>query len=335
MITESFHTSPGPSPGQVPIVEAFDARLGAPGFAWSGRVVARFETAALAEREERSAPGASPAASPAGSPRFLTLLGPGRPLVPWSLRLAAGLDRLEPDLSLRVEDATVWLGRASLGAVLGPCSLVGCGHCLAATGHGAQRMTGTELARRLALLPLPRRALALLGQARPEGTPLERQCVTTAALGLETLLGALGSGHQAALGTAARRLSGLGPGSTPTGDDLLVGVAASAWTLCRAGLVADGILETFCRALRALPEEGTTPTAFEMLQEAAEGFFPAPLVELTGALTRPGASREALASPTAELLTLGRQSGADMLAGAVALADRAARNAAPVAREAS
>jgi hypothetical protein len=185
-------------------------------------------------------------------------------------------------------------------------------------------------------VPLPRRAMALLGLASPDGSTLERQATTVTARRLDAFLDAIcNKGSKETLGAATRRLSGLGPGSTPTGDDLITGAAAAAWALGGAGLLPARRLRALCDAIEELPSDCTTPTAREMLWEAARGYFAEPLLEFVCALASKYSTAQELEALASSLLTLGHTSGADLLAGAMALSKRAAWTAAPVAREAT
>ncbi len=129
---------------------------------------------------------------------------------------------------------------------------------------------------------------------------------------LQALTQALSSGDPAAAAAAAQRLAGLGPGLTPSGDDLLAGALAfSAWG-DHAGVLADG------RALRAALRDAamprTTRFAAQMVDAAARGHVFAPLARLLGALLR----RETAGPPDiAPLLAVGETSGGDMLTGVV------------------
>lgn len=302
-------------------IDRFDARLGAPGFRWEGQVAAVFETAALAALEP---PGPDADRQP-DAPVLLSLLGPSRPLLPWSLRLPRGLERLSPGTPVRVQEKVLWICSQDATEGVERHALSGEGLCLSAAGLPCERSAARPtINARLATLPCPRRTLALLGRQAPEGTPLERLATTKATAGLKALLAILFTEPTGeALLAAARRLSGLGPGSTPTGDDLLVGCAAAAWTLRGAGLLPERRLGALRHCLDRLPAACTTPTAREMLREAAGGHFAEPLLGLVQLLVRRDTTTPALATATGALLALGHLSGADLLAGALALSHRA------------
>jgi hypothetical protein len=123
----------------------------------------------------------------------------------------------------------------------------------------------------------------------------------------------------------ARALSGLGPGLTPTGDDLLVGVAAACHRLVAGGCWPAARRDLLAAALAGMGDTGTTAVAREMVGRAAAGHFPEALtgfVELLGDRDRRADQVQAAAG---RLAGIGAHSGADMLAGAVALAARVCR----------
>jgi hypothetical protein len=113
---------------------------------------------------------------------------------------------------------------------------------------------------------------------------------------------------------AVRRLVGLGAGSTPSGDDLLVGVGAGAWRWLRPER-----LQCYLQALEGVPLEATTLVSREMLQHAARGAFPAPLGDFVRALTAPELQMERLRQALQDLLRVGARSGTEWRAGLAAL----------------
>lgn len=312
-------------------VENFDERLGAPGFCLTGHLEASFVSAALASVNEPHVA----ATGPAPTPRFLTLLGPSRALVPWSIQLRDGVSHLSPGAPVRLRAGALLLGVPTGGGFLH--MLEGRGQSLRITATSAPVRPGCPLhGDATRFLTLPRRSMALLGLAAPEGSNLERQATTVTARRLDAFLDAIcNKGSKETLGAATRQLSGLGPGSTPTGDDLITGAAAAAWALGGAGLLPARRLRALCDAIEELPSDCTTPTAREMLWEAARGYFAEPLLEFVCALASKYSTAQELEALASSLLTLGHTSGADLLAGAMALSKRAAWTAAPVAREAT
>lgn len=121
---------------------------------------------------------------------------------------------------------------------------------------------------------------------------------------------------------ACRGLHGFGCGLTPTGDDLLVAVAACCRRLAGNRVEKDGVwtveMDTvFRKCLSELPREGTTKAGSEMLSWAARGFFAEPLADL---MKRIGAARlrpDELERLAGRLLRTGGRSGRDMMCGLI------------------
>ncbi len=105
-------------------------------------------------------------------------------------------------------------------------------------------------------------------------------------------------------------LIGLGSGSTPSGDDVLVGLLAG-WTAfggieCLAILRDEGI------------ESRTSLPSAQMIRAAVDGSFPEPLQDLTLALGQAEVSPSGVRDSAAQLANQGATSGIAMLAGVVA-----------------
>jgi hypothetical protein len=114
---------------------------------------------------------------------------------------------------------------------------------------------------------------------------------------------------------ALGRLVGAGPGTTPTGDDLVVGLLAglrATGDLPRARRLGEDVLGLLERTTRASRHE---------LAAAADGRFGEALLDVVTALTAPTARAGELASAAARLATWGASSGRDQAHGA-ALAAR-------------
>ena len=195
--------------------------------------------------------------------------------------------------------------------------LTGSGRSLRADAPG---WSADGFGRRLAALRLPERTRTLLGLRRSNRRQ-EDLVAAAAGPGLRRLVERLLEG---VTGTESYRglvgsLAGLGPGSTPTGDDLLSGVCALAWRLSSAGLLSPAGLEGFTATLGELPPDATTPTGSEMLAHAARGAFFETLLGFVEALGD-GTSDEGIDAATGRLERTGGKSGCDMLAGVVALA---------------
>jgi len=187
------------------------------------------------------------------------------------------------------------------------------------------------LQRQLADLSLPVRTAALLGEVVEERTSDDR---ATAALrlALRTLVEHLAHGEAdpTCYQRAVARLAGFGPGLTPTGDDLLVALAAASRLFAMtgdrgtgggaSGLLARRAAEALAAAIAQIPAGLTTDVAQHLLNEGAGGRFPTPLAAFVRALGDPRVDRAVLAGLVEQLAATGAHSGADWLAGVVALA---------------
>lgn len=174
----------------------------------------------------------------------------------------------------------------------------------------------------LACLHVPPRTRALLSGAGGAPDSVEERVFRWAHVRVKSLVAALLAGdvRVAAYRSDAAGLTGLGPGLTPTGDDLLVGLAAMSRRLAGGGLVEIRAAVAFSTVLAGLPSEETTPAARLLLREASEGRFPAVLATAVELIGNPHADAESLRAATARLAATGAHSGADLLAGALALA---------------
>ncbi|MGE5674161.1 MAG: DUF2877 domain-containing protein, partial [Mycobacterium leprae] len=105
--------------------------------------------------------------------------------------------------------------------------------------------------------------------------------------------------------TAVLRLAGLGPGATPSGDDLLCGFTC---TLVRAGHVAAAEL---CATIRSLPPQATTPLSRHFLHWATMGVAQEHALTFVDQLLR---GQNADPGP---VLRHGATSGADWASGAL------------------
>lgn len=132
---------------------------------------------------------------------------------------------------------------------------------------------------------------------------------------------------------AAGRLIGRGPGSTPSGDDVVAAVLAAVSVFVSAYPAAAAMWEA-CgrpvgRAVVATADERTTPVSAALLRHAVRG---EPTGEVADVLRAAAGPPEALNAAILRLLAVGHTSGADCLQGlrilAAALAPRFARSAA-------
>jgi hypothetical protein len=255
--------------------------------------------------------------SESGGP-LLLFLHPGGALVPCGIEVPWEEVRPRPGLPVTKEDRCIRAGDLLLRL----------------TGEGQSLRSGTSgwsvkvMQERLSALRLPERTRALLGRCKYESR-LEGRITAAAGRKLDRLVGRLRDG---AAGSGSYRdtvggLAGLGPGSTPTGDDLLLGVCALAWRLASAGLLCRDSLDGFTASLIELPPEATTRTGREMLVHAARGAFFETLFRFVDALGDETAGDGDIARAAGRLERTGGKSGCDMLAGVVALAGAFAQGA--------
>lgn len=120
----------------------------------------------------------------------------------------------------------------------------------------------------------------------------------------------------------ALALLGLGPGLTPSGDDVLVGLLAGLYVLGHRapGTPALDTLPVIARAVMEAAPSRTTTLSRTLLRYSACGVAVEPLLDVLWNLG-PEANVEALW----QLQSIGHTSGHDMLAGAMVAADTVAR----------
>jgi len=108
------------------------------------------------------------------------------------------------------------------------------------------------------------------------------------------------------------KLIGLGDGSTPAGDDVLVGVLAGLHLGFRSSppRERDRLEETLRSGL-----DRTTLGSAQMLEAALDGAFPEPLRRLVYALREPGIDNERILARIQDVMRLGASSGRSMLLG--------------------
>jgi hypothetical protein len=155
---------------------------------------------------------------------------------------------------------------------------------------------------------------SLLDLYRPAtgSTALERVLRAAAQQGAEALVGGLAAGDEIQATRGAQSLAGLGGGLTPAGDDFVVGVLLAAWAGLygpSGGQLAGAVAEA------AAPRTTTLSAAY--LRAAARGECIVPWHDLFAALLRGDAASTQAA--VAALVSVGHTSGADALAGFVAV----------------
>ena len=232
----------------------------------------------------------------------LTLLHSARSLTPTSLILAGGSPP-EQGLTLRLDGRDLVFGDGRL------LRLQGDGRSLMVSNHRLP-VSRHALRNQLALGDWPERSRALVQGG--SGDPLSDELATRFAGLLAELKAGLPLLHM-------KRLAGLGPGSTPSGDDMLVGVSAALRRLVDIGWREPVQLGIWNAALLALPNRTTTPLSMQMLREAASGRFVEPLAQAASWLACDDRAEE-LEEQIRLLGALGAQSGEDMLAGLFGLA---------------
>lgn len=158
----------------------------------------------------------------------------------------------------------------------------------------------TELARRFLVLG------RILDQADSRQGGAAALIPTDACLALEDALAADDPGQAAA---AAVPIAGLGPGLTPSGDDLLIGALAThAWAEA-AGFGGNVEMRTAI-AMAAAPR--TSRLVGQLFVAAAAGDVTAPLAGLLSAVFRRGGS---FPPDVSAVLAIGATSGSDLLVG--------------------
>ena len=270
----------------------FDAELLTGARFRRGRVAAVFAHAALVECADGE---------------LLTLVHPSRELVPlgvvvpWDIVPAGGQEVVLEGRVLRLADTAVVLDGEGIGLRL-PAKLW-------PPSRGALRD-------QLKALSLPPRTQAILGGPIGDLDTVVATEVDVLRVGIARLARALC--EKLEVEAAVRALVGLGPGATPSGDDLVVGAAAA--TLRLRGFLAEDAADSLQAVLRLVPASSTTRVSRAMLGHAARGCFPEPLVRLAAHL---GAADADLTADALLLADLGEQTGCDMLAGVIAVAEAA------------
>ncbi len=119
---------------------------------------------------------------------------------------------------------------------------------------------------------------------------------------------------------AASRLSGLGPGLTPAGDDFLGGYLAGRFAQSPGGSRDEALLALAARLAPCCRQTGRVAGTF--LACALRGSFSEHLAALAGALGAGCTDQKPLNQLGQEVLAFGASSGADALAGLIASASQ-------------
>ena len=222
----------------------------------------------------------------------------------WGLREGAAVlpapraIRVPPNLSVSLSEATVWRPKApgpwstaSLGAGLRALDALLPGR-VPAEGLGVLALPGDPGARRSAVVAAARGPAAALARYLCRAFMADRDAPLAGAPDLRALIG-------------------LGPGLTPSGDDLLGGALIALHLLGRGDLAG-----TLWNRLRGDLERGTNPISRAHLGAAARGFGGAALHAVLNDLLT--GERGALGRRLAAIDAIGHGSGWDALGGAVA-----------------
>jgi len=304
-------------------ISRFDADILSGSSSFRGRVGPVFSHAAIV-------------VGPVGWP-LVTLLHPDRALVPLGIaipwNIAGDLAQAAMTIDLRT------LRIEPVGAPMIEWILVGDGVSLRVDGVTFRSLDLTRAWAQLMSLSLPARTLAILGRTvkHADGTKIQACAPFKAGLAsaqicddlqdpaLPLLSDAL---HQlildlraspldpVRLAKAVSALIGLGPGMTPSGDDIIAGVVAAVYRLTSARLMSADCLSCLREVLGTIPAGATTTTSVEMLRHAGAGTFVEPLCRLMDGLGKEGIDLQLIA---VYLSRCGAQSGCDMMAGAMAV----------------
>lgn len=272
----------------------FDVALVPTSVPWRGKVERVYPMAALVRGK--------------GDGRMVTLVTPAAGMVPWGVELPK--EHPVPPVG-----TAIVLRRRVLHLSGDRLLLLGDGVDL-----GLARSSGTRVAlrRHLIALKIPARTREILDGG--SGTKVADLMLRRASDGLEGLLRAFGSTADGELRGPIQGLHGLGPGSTPTGDDLLVGFAAAACRFAQLGWVPHARWRALGGHLRACPADSTTDVAREMIRHSTRGAFPEALARFAELLGSKDARPVRVRGAARALVAMGGTSGADLLAGALSLA---------------
>ena len=120
-------------------------------------------------------------------------------------------------------------------------------------------------------------------------------------------------GDCAAAVAALLPLIGLGPGLTPSGDDLLAGIAASlVWRACSEPAAQD-LACKLTAGIRAAAQARTNRISARLLSHACDGVLYAPAMDLGGALLAGDIAATIISA--SRLLSIGETTGSDLATG--------------------
>ncbi len=171
------------------------------------------------------------------------------------------------------------------------------------------------LAHRLSRQPRDGGLAPLAGPLLLGRTAVMTPLLSTALPLLQLLLRASRKQNTTAIEEAARGLAGLGPGLTPSGDDVLAGFASVMALLSPYAYRGDGPPEDIAEIISSAARPRTTTLSATLLAYAARGEVAEPLGNLLLALARPHEAFSEVLFAAERVLALGGTSGGDMLLG--------------------
>jgi hypothetical protein len=159
--------------------------------------------------------------------------------------------------------------------------------------------------------------LALLADAPDRDAPASASpLVQKAWPATRSLLQALAQQQSESAAAAAQALIGLGPGLTPSGDDLLISLIASTLLLSEALGMDSGEYQRFGSKVLAHAQHRTTLLSVNWIEYAARGQVSETLGRLLQALAL-GDRPSLLEASANEVFSSGATSGGDLLAGVI------------------
>jgi Protein of unknown function (DUF2877) len=135
-----------------------------------------------------------------------------------------------------------------------------------------------------------------------------------------TIRGALAQGRPDQMLAAARRIIGLGPGLTPSGDDFLVGCLRGLWLIAPGQTWEYELLRHLRAALLPSLDDRTTRVGAEFIRSALSGAFAEVLDQAAMALVSP-VHTPTVVSAIGHLLAQGETSGTDTTHGLLTCLD--------------
>lgn len=164
----------------------------------------------------------------------------------------------------------------------------------------------------------PADSLARLVVSPAGSSSLPPRILQAAEQNIPLLLAGLAENNTAKISEAARKLAGLGPGLTPAGDDLLLGAMYGLWATRPAPQAAQ-----LSEGMAAIASERTHALSAAWLAAGARGEAAAPWHQLVDAIATQ--DQAALQAAVMRILPTGHTSGADALAGFLAVIEGVTR----------